>query len=93
MESLDKLIIASIDNEKALSDFKLELSHILGINVYDIDVNIGTNLLHSTVTQKLIVTVSNIAEFTKSQLNQIPFTEMHGSDPVIFIFNIGEVSI
>lgn len=93
MESLDKLIIASIDNEKALGDFKVELSNILCIPTDDIEVKVGTSLLHSTIAQKLIVKVYRKSEFTNNELNQIPFDELVVGAPVLFIFDIGEASI
>lgn len=92
MDSLDRLINTSVENEKALADFKKELVNILDIKYSDIKINIGTSTLHSTIQQYLIVEISNINSFTGEQLELIPFYTMGWIRGHVyeFTFKIGE---
>lgn len=91
METLDKLIISSIDNEKALADFKQELAGILNCNVEKIYVEVVTSTNHSVISQKLLVTVKFRRMFSKKELNQIPFSTLSiDGDNSLFFFDIGE---
>lgn len=91
METLDKLIISSIDNEKALADFKQELAGILNCKVENIYVEVVTGINHSVISQKLSVTVKFRRMFSKKQLNNIPFDLLNlDNNDALFIFDIGE---
>ena len=94
MDSFDRLVTSSIDNERALGDFKQDLAELLEVKVDDITITIGTSTNHSIISQNFIVTVNEVTTLYKEVLDSIPFDSVRFRDyDVVFIFSIGEASL